>query len=506
MTIRMSMQRVGLKAARRIALVLVAVLIAGGCSKSEQMSVVRAVAAGISQANPFFEEDGRLGKDMRVPEARPSGGVQASNSPGLYGGATGGDATGEDSTGGGSTGGDDGSSGQGDDGGATGEFGGSTKPGTCDVAKLKDFLTDDKNSAKAAEWARVRNIGTGEIPGHIDRLTPVVLRHDTLVTNHEYEDGKAVPFDALLQAGIAILVDPQGLPAVKCSCGNPLLPYKGDAEKTSVRFTGGNKQWSGYRQDRIVVVEPPPGAHRVERLQLVDVHDPDRGINRPIGTAGEGDKSFDTHAELRVPAVTRTTFAAAAQRLADAGLVTSYDGDTPPADDSLVTASQPTAGSTLEWGAAVTLFVEGPAEDGGGGLTTPPDPDSGGVSTGPGGSSSAPGESSTGTGELSTAPGTPSPSPPSTGSSGTSAPGGGTDSSALERSPTPNPPPPSTSPPTTPTSEPAGPTKTQSLPAGPTSDGPTSDGPVSTGPTSTAPVPVPVPVPSDAPPASGAAS
>ncbi|MFJ4829004.1 DUF6777 domain-containing protein [Streptomyces sp. NPDC088747] len=504
MTIRMSMQRVGLKAARRIALVLVAVLIAGGCSKSEQMSVVRAVAAGISQANPFFEEDGRLGKDMRLPEARPSGGVQASNSPGLYGGATGGD---------------EGSSGQGDDGGATGEFGGSTKPGTCDMAKLKDFLTDDKNSAKAAEWARVRNIGTGEIPGHIDRLTPVVLRHDTLVTNHEYEDGKAVPFDALLQAGIAILVDPQGLPAVKCSCGNPLLPYKGDAGKTSVRFTGGNKQWSGYRQDRIVVVEPPPGAHRVERLQLVDVHDPDRGINRPIGTAGEDDKSFDTHTELRVPAVTRTTFAAAAQRLADAGLVTSYDGDTPPADDSLVTASQPTAGSTLEWGAAVTLFVEGPAEDGGGGLTTPPDPDSGGAGTGPGGSSSAPGESgsgpggpdtgtgesSTGTGELSTAPGTPSQSPPSTGSSGTSAPGGGTDSSPPERSPTPNtpppnPPPPSTPVPTTPTSESAGPTKTQSLPAGPTSDGPTSDGPVSTGPTSTAPVP------SDAPPASGAAS
>ncbi|MFI6335213.1 DUF6777 domain-containing protein [Streptomyces sp. NPDC050535] len=501
MTIRMSMQRAGWKAVRRIALVLVAVLIAGGCSKSQQLSVVRAVAAGISQANPFFEEDGRLGKDMRLPEARPSGGIQASNSPGLYGGATGGD---------------DDSSGQEDDGGATGEFGGSTEPGTCDVEKLKNFLTDSKNSAKAREWARVRNIGTDEIPGHIDRLTPVVLRHDTLVTNHEYRNGKAVPFRALLQAGIAILVDPQGLPAVKCSCGNPLLPYQGDAEKTSVRFADGNKRWSGYQRARIVVVEPPPGAPGVERLQLVDVHDPDHGINRPLGTRGDKDKSFDTHAELRVPAVTRTTFAAAAQRLADAGLATAHDGDSLPADDALVTASQPTQGSTLEWGAAVTLFVEAPAEDGGDGRTTPPDPDSdsdsGGASTGPGGpssgsggSSTAPGESGTGPAGSSTAPGT-TPSTPSGGESGPSSPdggspsggdtgsprtsttpgsGGGTstpaDSSPPVRSPTSSTPEPGTPPPSTPTSELAGPTRTQSVPAGQTPTGSASTGPTPSG-------------------------
>ncbi|MFF1676818.1 DUF6777 domain-containing protein [Streptomyces sp. NPDC058256] len=513
MTFRMSMQRAGLTAAHRIALLLVGVLMVSGCSKSEQLSVVRAIAAGISQANPFFTEDGSLGKDMSLPEARPSGGIQASNSPGLYGGATGGDDGGDDGADDGATGGDDGSSGQGDDDGATGEFGGSTKPGTCDAEKLKNFLTDSKNSAKAQEWARVRNISTDEIAGHIDQLTPVVLRHDTLVTNHEYKDGKAVPFDALLQTGIAILVDPQGLPAVKCSCGNPLLPYEGNVEKTSVQFKDGNKKWAGYQQDRIVVVKPPPGDQKIERLQLVDVDDPDHGINRPIGTEGEADKSFDTHAELRVPAVTGMTFAAAAQRLADAGLVMTYGGDSLPADDALVTASQPTEGSTLEWGTAVTLSVQGGPDDSGGGTTTPPDP--GGASTGPGGSSTGPEESSSGPGGSSTGPGESSsgsggsgPTPgttspaPSNGSSGPSSPGGGSPSGDGSDSPgtstppgsgsgggtsslpPPSSPPPSTPPPSTPTTASADPTKTESASAGPTATGPTATAPSSTEPTS----------------------
>jgi hypothetical protein len=385
------------------------------------------VASGISQANPFFKEDGKLGRDTHVPEARPAGGVQASNSPGLYGGtpgggnSPGGDGTGGDGTGGG-TGGDNGSPGQDVGGGATGEFGGSTKPGTCVVAKLKKFLTAPENSAKAREWARVLHIGTAEIPHYIDQLTPVVLRHDTLVTNHEYKHGKAVPFNSLLQAGIAILVDQQGLPAVKCSCGNPLRPFKGNIKKTSVQFKDGNKKWSGYQQDHIVIVETPPGNPEIDRLQLIDVNDPDRGIARELGAEGD-DTSFDPHAEQTVPTVTGMTFAQAAQHLTDAGLALAYDGDSLPPDDAQVTASEPVQGSTLEWGASVTLFVQ--SEDGGqstpqdsGGVTPGPDESStgpgesstgpGGSSTGPDESATSPGASSTGPGESGTGPGTPS--------------------------------------------------------------------------------------------------
>ncbi|MFD4411181.1 DUF6777 domain-containing protein [Streptomyces sp. NPDC058476] len=423
MTFRVSMQRAGISAARRVALLLVSVLMVSavsGCGKSDQLFVVRAVAAGISQANPFFKEDGGLGKDIHLPETRPSGGVQASNSPGLYGGTPGGAAQGgappggtPDGSSGASPGATSGASpGQDGTGGATGEFGGSTKPGTCVVAKLKKFLTAPENSAKAREWARVLHIGTDEIPYYIDHLTPVVLRNDTLVTNHEYKHGKAVPFGALLQAGIAILVDHQGLPAVKCSCGNPLLPSKTNIKKSSVQFKEGNKKWSGYRQDHIVIVEPPPGNPEIRRLQLVDVHDPGHGIDRRVGTAGEDDKSFDTHAGHAVPPVTGMTFAEASRNLADAGLGLAYDGDSLPPDDARVTASQPVEGSTLKWGAPVTLFVR-PDDGSDQNRSTPPD--TGGITTGPGDSGTGPDGSSTGPGQSSTGSGG-TDSPPVSGS------------------------------------------------------------------------------------------
>ncbi|MGW1754608.1 DUF6777 domain-containing protein [Streptomyces mirabilis] len=347
--------------------------------------MVRAVAAGVSSVSPFFEEDRQLGTDIHVPEARPSGGVQASNSPGLYGGAP------------------DGSGGSGSPapapdpsaapgtGTGTGVWGGTTQPGTCAVAKLKKFLTDPKNSAKAQEWARVLQINTDQIPSYIDQLTPVVLRHDTLVTNHDYKNGKAVSYAALLQAGIAILVDRQGLPAVKCSCGNPLLPFEGKASKTDVRFDHGNKKWADYRQDRVVVVQPPPGAQEIHKLQLVDVHHPDRGIARPVGSDGSRDKSFDTQQKHAVPPVTGMTFTEATRRLTDAGLGMSYAGDTLPADDAQVTASRPTEGSQVAWGTSVVLSArsDSPPESGGGPTTPSDSGTSTGGANGAGGTSGA---------------------------------------------------------------------------------------------------------------------
>ncbi|WP_406836302.1 DUF6777 domain-containing protein [Streptomyces sp. AHU1] len=350
------------------------------------MFAIRAVAAGVSQADPFFEEDGTLGKDATgARPARPVGGVQASNSPGLYGGTAGGDAPGE--PGGGGTGDRGGSTGGGSDGtpgpdrtgGTAPDFGGSARPGTCAVARLKEFLTDPENSARAREWARVLDIRPDGISGYVDRLTPVVLRHDTLVTNHAYKHGKAVPFESLLQSGIAVLVDRRGLPAVKCSCGNPLRPSKADIKKVSVGFKGGNRKWSGFREDRIVVVEPPPGKEPLHRLRLVDVDDPGRGISRPLGTEGEKDTSFDARKETTVPSVTGLTFAEASERLARAGLSLAFDGASLPPDDSRVTSSRPAGGSALEWGSQVTLSVSGTGDDGTPGTPT----DTGGLTPGP---------------------------------------------------------------------------------------------------------------------------
>jgi hypothetical protein len=405
------MQRAGISAARRLALLLVSALIVSGCSKSDQLFVVRAVAVGVSSVSPFFKEDRQLGTDIHLPEARPSGGVQASNSPGLYGGAP----DGSDGSGSPAPAPEPGSAPGTGTGPGTGVWGGTTKPGTCAVAKLKKFLTDPKNSAKAQEWARVLHISTDQIPSYIDQLTPVVLRHDTLVTNHDYKNGKAVSYAALLQAGIAILVDQQGLPAVKCSCGNPLLPFEGKASKTDVRFKNGNHQWADYRQDRAVVVEPPPGAQEIHKLQLVDVHNPDRGIARPVGSDGSQDRSFDTQQKHAVPPVTGMTFAEATRRLTDAGLGMSYAGDTLPADDAQVTASRPAEGSQVAWGTSVVLSApsDSPPESGGG----PATPSDSGTSTG--GTNGAGGTSTGGTNGARSDPGT-TPPTPSGGSSGPS--------------------------------------------------------------------------------------
>ncbi|MGQ4382509.1 DUF6777 domain-containing protein [Streptomyces sp. SAS_270] len=350
MTLRSGMQRAGISIARRTALLAIfALVIAGinGCT-SDQMFAVRAVAANVPSLSPFFDESKGLGKDVTDLQAdQTPGGVQASNRPGLYGGSE------EQPTDGSS---DDGNGqGNGEDDGSTGVFGGSTKPGTCLVTKLRKFLTDPGNSAKAREWAKVLDIRQDQIGKYIDKLTPVVLRHDTLVKNHDFKDGKSVSYDSLLQAGIAILVDQQGLPAVKCSCGNPLRPFTHSADKISVDFEHGNKKWASYKPHDAMVVQAPPGDAKVDRLQLIDVQNPDTVIARDAGMDTE-DETFQKDAPRTVPAVTQQRYADAANALAAEGLTPAYQGEQP-ADDAIVTGSNPPEGTDRTWGESVTLLV-----------------------------------------------------------------------------------------------------------------------------------------------------
>ncbi|WP_311736812.1 DUF6777 domain-containing protein [Streptomyces sp. TLI_185] len=332
------MQGAGKSAIHRIAVLLVFVLALSGCDRSSPLLVVKAVAAGVPSLAPFFDEGIGLGHDAAVRPQAVQGSLQQGDTPGLYGGTR--------------------------------------KPTICDVKQLKAFLTDPRNHQKSQAWATALNITTDEIPGYLDRLTPVLLRHDTLVQNHDYKKGKAVPFNSLLEAGIAVLVDEQGLPAVKCSCGNPLRPFTGDTNRISVKFEGGNKKWRGFERSAVVAVQPAP--RKMQRLALVDVGDPALGIDRPVGTTGTHDKTFDTRKERAVPRLAGTTFGDANRRLAEAGLAGGYDGKARPPDDARVTASDPPAGSRLGFGAYVTLSV---AEETSHGPTTPPPPSTSGPST-----------------------------------------------------------------------------------------------------------------------------
>jgi len=332
MTIRAVVQRTGISVIRRIAVLLVCVLVVSGCGGSAHAFAVKAVATGVPSLAPFFDEKQGLGQDAVVRSLPVQGTLQQGDTPGLYGGTK--------------------------------------KPTVCDVAKLKRFLTDPANRSKAVAWSGVLGITTDQIPGYLDRLTPVLLRHDTLVQNHDYKKGKATPYNSLLQAGIAILVDEQGEPAAKCSCGNPLRPFKGDASRISVKFADGNKKWSGYQASSVVAVRP--AAQKMERLVLVDVGDPDRGIERPIGTAGKHDTAFDTRQPHAVPDLTGATFGQARKQLVSSGLAVGYSGSAPPSDDSKVTATDPPAGTELRFGAYVRLSVAGGTS--GGTPSTPPGP------------------------------------------------------------------------------------------------------------------------------------
>ncbi|MEV6024966.1 PASTA domain-containing protein [Streptomyces sp. NPDC052036] len=299
-------------------------LILSGCGRNTQLYAVKAVAAGVPSLAPFFDERSGLGRDTTVRAGRAPGGLQAGDTPGLYGG--------------------------------------SRTPTVCDVARLKEFLTDPRNDPKAKVWAQVEGIVQPEIPDYLDRLTPVLLRHDTLVQNHDFKKGKATPFDSLLQAGIAVLADERGQPTVKCSCGNPLRPFRGDTTRVSVKFEGADEKWAGYDPASVVVIHPAP--KRLTRLALVDVDDPDRGLDRPVGTAGGHDSSFDTRVRHKVPDVTGLRYAEAVRRLTAEGLAVAYAGRGAPPDDAAVTGSDPGPGTELAFGGYVTLSVDMGETDG----------------------------------------------------------------------------------------------------------------------------------------------
>ena len=105
-------------------------------------------------------------------------------------------------------------------------FGGSGSLHVCDREKLVDFLLSHPRQRQV--WADVESIDDDEdsVSRYIRSLTPVTLTFDTRVTNHMYLNGKAIPFQSILAAGTAVLVDKYGRPVVRCKCGNPLLPPK----------------------------------------------------------------------------------------------------------------------------------------------------------------------------------------------------------------------------------------------------------------------------------------
>ncbi len=167
------------------------------------------------------------------------------------------------------------------DGSAPGLYGGTRNVAGCDVEKQIKFLR--ANPAKNDAFAAVRGISSSDVPAHLRALTPVQLRMDTRVTNHGYRDGAATSYQAVLQAGTAVLVDDRGVPQVRCACGNPLKPPV--ALKTTPKPRGDS--WPSYRPQNVVVIE-----RSTVIINVYILYDPDRDdwFSRPSGDTGEKDK------------------------------------------------------------------------------------------------------------------------------------------------------------------------------------------------------------------------
>jgi Domain of unknown function (DUF6777) len=159
-----------------------------------------------------------------------------------------------------------------------GLYGGTLNESACDREQLVDFLGGHADKARA--FADTLDIDVDDIPAYVATLTPLILRGDTRVTNHGFADGEATSFQAVLQSGTAVLVDDEGIPRVKCSCGNPLTePIEAD----SPDYQG--DPWDWWDPDDVTVTFVD------QTITIFVITDIDTGdlFTRPAGTDGAQD-------------------------------------------------------------------------------------------------------------------------------------------------------------------------------------------------------------------------
>jgi hypothetical protein len=146
-----------------------------------------------------------------------------------------------------------------------GLYGGTRNISSCDAKQMVAYL--QQNPAKATAWAATLGINTSMISTYVSKLTNVLLRTDTRVTNHGYVSGQANGFQAVLEAGTAVLVDQYGEPVVKCYCGNPLTA---PTLLASPAYTG--PTWSGFSTTNITIIQ-----QSTTIINQYILYDPDTG-------------------------------------------------------------------------------------------------------------------------------------------------------------------------------------------------------------------------------------
>jgi len=157
-----------------------------------------------------------------------------------------------------------------------GLYGGTRNISSCDARQMVAYL--QQNPSKATAWAATLGISTSQISTYVSKLTNVLLRTDTRVTNHGYVSGQANGFQAVLEAGTAVLVNQYGEPVVKCYCGNPLTA---PTLLASPIYTG--PTWSGFSTTNITIIQ-----QSTTIINQYILYDPDTGktFTRTPGQTG----------------------------------------------------------------------------------------------------------------------------------------------------------------------------------------------------------------------------
>jgi len=119
----------------------------------------------------------------------------------------------------------------------------------CNTAGIANAL--DSQSDLALAWAQAQNIQPNQIPYYMNTLTGVVLTADTWVTSHHFSSGRSIGFQTVLQAGSAVMIDPAGVPRLRCISGNPLRP---PARENIAGMDQTGTSWPGYSPQNVVAI------------------------------------------------------------------------------------------------------------------------------------------------------------------------------------------------------------------------------------------------------------
>lgn len=175
-------------------------------------------------------------------------------------------------------------------GGQLGLYGGSTDKAVCDRDEMVRFL--EQNSAQAEAWRSVTRVT--DIRAYASALSPVVLTHDTRVTNHGFNNGQATTFQSVLQTGTAVMIDNRGVPRVRCDSGSPL----GEPQNVvGEEFTGTG--WQGLDRDAVVVVRKSDVP--IEKLELVPLPRAASPPISPVVEMGFGDDVASWAPDIELP-------------------------------------------------------------------------------------------------------------------------------------------------------------------------------------------------------------